>query len=73
MNKATNYDQRHHDESETKFGIKAYASPNVPGFGAVLKGRFSDFLVHEGMSLRLFSFSLLYYYHIYYRKHGLEM
>ncbi len=36
------------DEVETQFGIKAYATPNVTGFAAVLKGRFSDFSVREG-------------------------
>lgn len=37
------------DEIEQRFGIKSFASPNVPGFAAVLKGRFSDFCVREGM------------------------
>ena len=35
------------DTTETSFGICAYRSPNIPGFSAVLKGRFSDFIVHE--------------------------
>lgn len=42
-----------YDAIEKQFGITAYASPNIPGFAAVLKGRFSDFCVREGM---------LYYY-----------
>ena len=37
-----------YDIAEQKFGIKAYASPSIPGFAAVLKGRFSDFCVREG-------------------------
>ena len=37
------------DEIEQQFGIKSFASPNVPGFAAVLKGRYSDFCVREGM------------------------
>lgn len=35
------------DATETSLGICAYRSPDVPGFSGVLKGRFSDFLVHE--------------------------
>lgn len=42
-----------YDAIEKQFGITAYASPNIQGFTAVLKGRFSDFCVREGM---------LYYY-----------
>lgn len=38
-----------YDKVEQQFGIMAYASPKVPGFAAVLKGRFSDFCVREGM------------------------
>ena len=38
-----------YDDVEQQFGIMAYASPKVPGFAAVLKGRFSDFCVREGM------------------------
>ena len=34
------------DETETKLGITAYMTPGT-GFSAVLKARFSDFLVHE--------------------------
>ena len=37
-----------YDEVENQFGIKAYASPELSGFAAVLKGRFSDFSVREG-------------------------
>lgn len=36
-----------YDEVEQQFGIIAYASSDVPGFAAVLKGRFSDFCVRE--------------------------
>mmetsp|Transcript_3971 Transcript_3971/g.5770 ORF Transcript_3971/g.5770 Transcript_3971/m.5770 type:complete len:112 (-) Transcript_3971:11-346(-) len=35
------------DEIEEKFGITAYASKDVAGFAAILKGRFSDFCVRE--------------------------
>ena len=35
------------DATETSFGICTYRSPTVAGFSGVLKGRFSDFLVHE--------------------------
>lgn len=34
------------DEFERKFGISAYASPHE-GFAAVVKARYSDFVVHE--------------------------
>ena len=37
-----------YDDLERKFGISAYASPHE-GFAAVLKARYSDFLVHEGV------------------------
>jgi hypothetical protein len=37
------------DPTEIKLGIATYLSPNVPGFTAVLKARYSDFVVHEGM------------------------
>jgi hypothetical protein len=36
-----------YDSVEKKFGISAYASPHV-GFAAVVKARYSDFIVHEG-------------------------
>ncbi len=36
-----------YDEIEHKFGIRAYASPHE-GFAAVVKARYSDFIVHEG-------------------------
>ena len=35
------------DGIEKKFGIAAYASPHE-GFAAVVKARYSDFVVHEG-------------------------
>ena len=35
------------DDIEKKFGIAAYASPHE-GFAAVVKARYSDFVVHEG-------------------------
>lgn len=35
------------DATETSLGICGYRSPSIPGFSGVLKGRFSDFLVHE--------------------------
>eukprot|EP00571_Detonula_confervacea_P000535 CAMPEP_0172318450 /NCGR_PEP_ID=MMETSP1058-20130122/34921_1 /TAXON_ID=83371 /ORGANISM="Detonula confervacea, Strain CCMP 353" /LENGTH=728 /DNA_ID=CAMNT_0013033289 /DNA_START=88 /DNA_END=2271 /DNA_ORIENTATION=- len=35
-----------YDEIESKFGISAYASPHE-GFAAVVKARYSDFVVHE--------------------------
>ena len=38
------------DDVEKKFGLSAYASPHE-GFAAVVKGRYSDFVVHEGMYL----------------------
>ena len=44
---ATMNDDMTKDATETSFGICAYRSPTVAGFSAVLKGRFSDFLVHE--------------------------
>ena len=37
------------DPTEVELGIATYLSPNVPGFTAVLKARYSDFVVHEGM------------------------
>jgi hypothetical protein len=37
------------DPTECEVGIAKYLSPNVPGFSAVLKARYSDFVVHEGM------------------------
>eukprot|EP00977_Amphora_coffeiformis_P003765 scaffold756_cov158-Amphora_coffeaeformis.AAC.2 len=43
---ATSVDMTH-DATETLFGICTYRSPSVAGFSGVLKGRFSDFLVHE--------------------------
>lgn len=33
--------------SERDFGIRMYMSPDIPGFSAVLKQRYSDFLVNE--------------------------
>ena len=36
-----------YDSIEMKFGISAYASPHE-GFAAVVKARYSDFIVHEG-------------------------
>ena len=36
-----------YDDLERKFGISAYASPHE-GFAAVVKARYSDFVVHEG-------------------------
>ena len=36
------------DSVETELGIICYRSADVGGFTAVLKGRYSDFLVHEG-------------------------
>jgi hypothetical protein len=36
-----------YDDLELKFGISAYASPHE-GFAAVVKARYSDFVVHEG-------------------------
>jgi len=36
-----------YDEIERKMGISTYASPDVEGFAAVLKARYSDFIVHE--------------------------
>ena len=35
------------DETEVSLGISAYMSPAVPGFDAVVKARYSDFIVHE--------------------------
>jgi hypothetical protein len=43
------------DPTEVELGIATYLSPNVPGFSAVLKARYSDFVVHEGMYLFLVS------------------
>ena len=36
-----------YDEIEKRFGISSYASTHE-GFAAVVKGRYSDFVVHEG-------------------------
>jgi hypothetical protein len=36
------------DPTEERLGIKTYLCPDVPGFSAVLKARYSDFIVHEG-------------------------
>ena len=47
-----------YDAVEQQFGIEAYASPNVSGFAAVLKGRFSDFCVREGTSFNILLTSL---------------
>jgi len=35
------------DEAERSVGISAFVSPNTPGFAAVSKARYSDFVVHE--------------------------
>lgn len=43
------------DPLECEVGIAKYLSPDVPGFFAVLKARYSDFVVHEGMYLFLVS------------------
>lgn len=43
---ATSVDMTY-DATEASFGICTYRSPKVAGFSGVLKGRFSDFLVHE--------------------------
>ena len=42
-----------YDEVERRMGICAYAAPDIEGFSAVLKARYSDFCVHEGMPLSL--------------------
>lgn len=39
------------DATEQLLGIRAYLSPQAPGFSAVLKGRYSDFVVREGTLL----------------------
>ena len=44
-----------YDDIERKFGIAAYCSPHE-GFAAVVKARYSDFVVHEGV--RALSFSI---------------
>lgn len=36
-----------YDDLERRFGISSYASPH-DGFAAVVKARYSDFIVHEG-------------------------
>jgi len=36
------------DPTEVELGIATYLSPDTPGFAAVLKARYSDFVVHEG-------------------------
>ena len=38
-----------YDDTERKFGISSYTSTHE-GFAAVVKGRYSDFVVHEGTS-----------------------
>ena len=45
---ATSHEGVVFDPTEKSLGIKAYLSPHVPGFSAVSKGRYSDFVVHEG-------------------------
>lgn len=37
-----------YDEIERQMGILAYVSPENKGFAAVVKARYSDFIVHEG-------------------------
>lgn len=39
-----------YDETERQMGILSYAASleQNPGFAAVVKARYSDFLVHEG-------------------------
>jgi hypothetical protein len=34
-------------DTEVLLGIGTYRTPSVPGFSGVVKGRFSDFVVHE--------------------------
>ena len=36
-----------YNDLECKFGISAYTTPHTPGFTAVLKARYSDFIVKE--------------------------
>jgi hypothetical protein len=50
------------DPTECELGIAKYLSPNVPGFSAVLKARYSDFVVHEGMYSTVCSLPFLLYY-----------
>ena len=38
----------YYDKQEQAMGISNYASPLLNGFSAVLKSRYSDFVVHEG-------------------------
>ena len=38
-----------YDDIEKQFGISSYTSTHE-GFAAVVKGRYSDFVVHEGTS-----------------------
>ena len=37
-----------YDEIKQQVGILAYVSPENKGFAAVVKERYSDFIVHEG-------------------------
>ena len=43
----TSSNMRRYDEAERNVGIAAYVSPDAPGFAAVSKARYSDFLVRE--------------------------
>jgi hypothetical protein len=49
------------DAIEKKFGIAAYASPHE-GFAAVVKARYSDFIVHESKREHCFTQRLLCLY-----------
>jgi hypothetical protein len=43
------------DPAEVEVGISVYLNDDAPGFSAVLKARYSDFLVHEGTFLGRFA------------------
>ena len=47
-----------YDKQEKMMGISAYASPQVLGFAAVSKARYSDFVVHEGTFICIFTYGL---------------
>jgi hypothetical protein len=46
-----------YDPIEQSLGLTAYLSPQISGFSAISKARFSDFIVHEGA----FSISFQFY------------
>jgi hypothetical protein len=55
-----------YDAIEREMGISSYMSTEHSGFAAVLKARYSDFVVHEGMFYNLTGLNDIFAYLTYF-------